>query len=127
MNFHRIEWLENEVNSTATGVWLCINGGGHFPNPNGLPQTTHVQAGMGTYSQAYDGLYSGSCGVPWSAGQTGTNIWEIPWNWRVVGTGTWISLRTIEQKCNCDASGLCSVTKAGSYGSVQATAGTSAS
>jgi hypothetical protein len=125
VNFYRIEWLEYEAYSTATGVWSCINNGPHNPAKAGLPQTTHVQAGMGTWSQAVDNLYSGCCGIVWTSGQTGSNVWEIPWNWRVVGTSTWIPLQTVEQKCNCDTNGLCTITKAGSSGQVNATAGAS--
>jgi hypothetical protein len=125
VNFHWTQFLEDEVMSTSTGVWSCLNNSGHHPNANGLGFTTHVQAGMGTYADAMDHLYSGHCGIPWSAPQTGTELWPIPWRWRVGTSGAFHALTTVNQRVNCDAAGSCTISKAGATVSVLATAATS--
>ena len=126
VNFHRVQWIELEIVCTASGVHACNNNSGHFPNAAALSMTTHVQAGVGTYADAFDHVYSGHCGVAWAAPQTGAMHWPIPWRWRVGGAGAFRALATAHQRINVDAAGLCTATKAGAHVSVLATAATSA-
>ena len=127
VNFHRVEWKELEVEFAATGVYLCNRpgGNGHSPNPNPLGMTTHVQHGMGTAAAAFDNIYSGHCGAPWTAPQTGTMEYPIPWRWRVKGAAAFRVLTTVHQRFTVDAAGLCTATKAGAIATVLATAPTS--
>jgi hypothetical protein len=127
VNFHRIQWIELEVNFSATGLYACNRpgGNGHFPNPNPLGMTTHVQERVGTAAAANDNIYSGHCGIPWSAPLTGSMVYPIPWRWRVGGSGSFRPLQTVNQRHTVDAAGLCTATKAGAIGTVLATAPTS--
>lgn len=126
VNFHRVEFLELEIGCTAVGVYACQNGKGHGPNPNGLGATTHVQAGVGTFMNASDHVYSGHCGLAYVAPGTGSEHFAIPWRWRVGHSGAFNTLSTVDQRVSCDAAGLCTATKAGARVSVQAAAATSA-
>ena len=128
VNFHRIQWLEDEINFTATGVYLCNRpgGNGHSPNPNPLGMTTHVQERVGTAAAAFDHIYSGHCGAAWAAPQTGTMLYPINWRWRVGNSGGFHLLTTVNQRFNVDAAGVCTGTKAGARCAVLATAPTSA-
>lgn len=127
VNFHRVKWIELEINFSATGVYLCNRpgGNGHFPNANPLGMTTHVQDRVGTAAAAFDHIYSGHCGSAWAAPQTGTMLYPIPWRWRVGDAGAFHSLTTVNQRFNVDAVGVCTGTKAGSRVSVLASAPTS--
>jgi hypothetical protein len=127
VNFHRVEWIESEINFIATGLYLCNRpgGNGHGPNPNPLGMSTHVQARVGTAAAAFDHIYSGHCGIAWAPGLTGTMHYPIPWRWRVVGTTPLKRLTTVDQRHSVDAAGLCTATKAGAIGTVLATAPTS--
>jgi hypothetical protein len=125
VNFHRVQFLELEIGQTATGVYACLNGSGHGPNPNGLGATTHVNAGVGTFMAATDHVYSGHCGVAYVAGTTGTEHFAIPWQWRVGGAGAFKTFTTAHQRVNCSNVGLCTITKAGAQASVLFSAATS--
>jgi hypothetical protein len=120
VNFNRVEFLELEIGCIADGVYACQNGSGHGPNPNGLGATTNVTAGKGTAMNANDHVYSGHCGRTWSRPDLGTEHFPIPWQFRVVGTTTWIAIQTVDQRVNCAANGLLTASKAGAWASIGA-------
>jgi len=126
VNFHRVEFLEGEIGCSANGVYACLNGDGHGPNPNGLPATTRVVAGKGTKMDASDHIYSGHCGNPWAAPQTGREHFAIPWKWRVGSAGGWHRLTTVDHRIHCEATGRLTARKAGASAHAQVADATSA-
>jgi hypothetical protein len=111
VNFHRVEYLEDEVMCTATGIWTCINNTGHGPATTPFPGTTRVVAGYGTRIGANDMVRSGWC----NGGTTqadGRISWPIPWKYRVQGLTTYHPIRTVTQVCTSNAAGQLRANKA---------------
>ena len=111
VNFHRVEYLEDEVNNRATGVYSCINGTGHFPATTPFPGTTRVVAGFGTRIDANDEIRSGFCNFGATRGD-GEVAWRIPWRYRVRGGSTFRRFATIRQVCTSAAAGQLRARKA---------------
>ncbi|MFN7920222.1 MAG: hypothetical protein U0Q16_09005 [Bryobacteraceae bacterium] len=120
VNFHRVEFLEDDVPMVGNGVYSCHNGSGHHPNPNGLGATTHVSAGQGTEMNANDHVYSGHCGSTWSSPDTGSEHFPIPWKYRVVGKAAWRAIQTVDHRISCASNGLLTATKAGAWATIGA-------
>ena len=125
VNFHKVQYLELEIGCDASGVYICLNGQGHNPDPNGAGATTHVQSGMGTWMSGMDQIYSSDCGV-WTAPDTGDEHLAIPWQWKIDDADTWKTFTTVHQRVNCDATGNLTSTKAGAIATVMVTDATSA-
>lgn len=112
VNFHRVEWREDEIGCRATGVYACQNGQGHFPNPNPLGATSQVSPGRGTRMDATDSIWSGWC-APRSTMGVGRKTFRIPWRYRVEGASAFHSFDTVNQVHTSSATGILRSTKAG--------------
>ena len=86
VSFYNVEWLEDEVFSTNTGVYALYPNNptwrGHHPNASVLGCSDTVVTGKGTKTNAVDNLYSGDHGdaAPFAAGSAS---WPIPWKYQV--------------------------------------------
>ena len=112
VNFHRVEYLEDEVMCNANGVYACINNTGHGPNANPLPATTHVAHGYGTQIDAFDEIKSGYCNFGTTQGD-GHIQWDIPWRYRVRGYTDYHRFDLVHQICTSATSGRLTASKAG--------------
>jgi hypothetical protein len=104
VNFHRVEYLEDEVNNVATGVYACATGTGHFPAVTPFPGTTRVVPRFGTRIDANDSVRSPWCNFG-SAQGDGRVTWLIPWRYRVRGRTTYHKFATIPQVCTSALAG----------------------
>jgi len=111
VNFHRVEYLEDEINCTATGVYSCGNNTGHFPATTPFPGTTRVTPGRGTRIDADDHIRSPWCN--WGRVQgDGRVTWRIPWRYRVRGRQTFRRFATVRQLITSTAAGALRARKA---------------
>jgi hypothetical protein len=116
VSFYNTQFHELEVGAAASGVYSCLNGSGHHPNPNPLPATTTVTGGLGTKMAAQDHCYSGHCGKPGFFTNSGSEQFDIPWEYQVGSSGKFYPIATATQLSTCLPSGALSISKAGATG-----------
>jgi hypothetical protein len=112
VNFHRVEYMEDDVNSTASGVYGCNNNTPHFPALAPHPATTRVVADLGTRIDADDEVTSGFCNFGRNMGD-GQIRWNIPWKYRVQGASQYHRIQVVPQICTSAADGTLRARKAG--------------
>lgn len=104
VNFHRVQYIEDEQMCTANGVYACNNNTGHFPNPSPLSATTHVVAGFGTRMR-FDQVRSGFCAGGTTQADGRITFRGIPTKCRVRGTVPWLLVERVRQQCTSAAAG----------------------
>lgn len=125
--FYNIEYRELEATAVTSGVYdhAPLKGAGHLPNPNFLPFTKTVEAGLGTkVNSDGDQAFSGDPGTdaPFAPGSVSL---DIPYVFRVAG-GPEKKFDTVQQIHTLAADGkTLTVSKAGAKGTLQVSAATS--
>jgi len=118
VNFYAVIYRERDVNAVASGVWSCFisppvghcgKGGGGAPCDD-LHVSNKVVSGQGTETIDDDCAYSGDCQTapPFPAGSISFNI---PHEYRIVGSGTYHPFSPVFQIHSLAADGVSLSTK----------------
>jgi hypothetical protein len=111
VSFYNIRCHELNCTPTVTGVYSCFADSPHDFRPGDFGATTTVVAGKGTQMNTQDQVYSDYCAKA-PANPSGLELYSIPWEYKV-GPGGFHFFCTVYHQATCDASGTCTITKAG--------------
>jgi len=102
VSYQRLEVQEGEFSGKGQGYYANLNNLVHPAWSAPLPIFN------GNQMNGIDTIYSGLQGQPWSAGKF---EWNIPWQWRIVGTANWTTFAYANHVQEINALGAVSIGK----------------
>ncbi|HME20424.1 MAG TPA: hypothetical protein VKI44_03535 [Acetobacteraceae bacterium] len=111
VNFCKIGITEDDCPCVCTGYWADFNGIGHGANPDAVGLEQKVEKGMGTRMVGQDNIWSGYIDTRKLDDWTGTQTFNIPWNYSCDGNSA--RFTTVVHQVTTDAKGTSRATKGG--------------
>jgi hypothetical protein len=104
VSFARLFYREQDASASASGIYSCLQGIGHNPNPAALAASQAPSPGYGTLV-AIDTIQDGSC-QPIDQHGAGSLSFSIPSVYKVNGGGMEYALTTVQHRGIASAGNL---------------------